>query len=141
MNTASNRLGSLPRDRSALAVAVVDALSLATLIAVGLTSHGENPVTDPLGTLETAAPFVLGWFAVAVLAGVYADAVRTNPTRALRATALGWLGAANVGLILRSSPLFDGGAAWPFNLVITGVGLAVLVSWRFAYATYAASVR
>lgn len=134
MNAATGRLESLPRERGAVVVAAVDVLLLVTLIAIGLSSHDENPLTDPLGTFETAAPFVLGWFAVAVLVGLYADAIRTNPARALVTTVVGWLAAANVGLILRSSPLFEGGATWPFNLVITGLGLGVLVSWHLAYA-------
>lgn len=121
-------------DRRSLLVAAGDLLVLAALLAVGVSQHGSDPLADPLATAETMAPFLLAWLPVAALAGLYDADTIASLGRTIRLTAVGWLGAANVGLILRSSPLFDGGAAWMFTLVITGLGLVVLLGWRGAIA-------
>lgn len=132
--TARARSGLVAIDRRTALVAAGDLLLLAALLTVGVIQHGTDPLADPLATVETMAPFVLAWFPVAALAGLYAADTIGSPRRTVRLTTLAWLAAANVGLILRSSPLFDGGAAWPFDLVITGLGLVILVVWRGAIA-------
>jgi len=107
-----------------------DALVVAAFLIVGELNHGIDPVAQPLHVLETIAPFLLGWAVAAPLVGLYDDGALATPTRAARLTAAAWLGAANVGLLLRGSPSFVGGTTWPFPLVVTGIGLLFLVSWR-----------
>ncbi|WP_114575665.1 DUF3054 domain-containing protein [Saliphagus sp. LR7] len=136
--TARARSGLVAIDRRTALVAAGDLLLLAGLLIVGVIQHGTDPLADPLATAETMAPFVLAWLPVAALAGLYAADAFASPGRAIRLVTVGWLAAANVGLILRSSPAFDGGAAWPFNLVIAGLGLVVLVVWRGAVAAVSA---
>lgn len=126
---------SIPRDRRTALVAAVDVALIVALVAVGLVSHDVNPLTAPLDAAETAAPFVIGWLAVVAFAGVYDRRATTTRRGAAATTGVAWVAAANLGLILRSSPAFEGGAAWPFNLVMTGLGLVVLVAWRVGYAT------
>ena len=115
-------------------VGIVDVILVALLVVAGQLHHGVNPIADPVTSAGALIPFVVGWLVVAPLAGIYATRNRTSPSRALRLTTVTWIAAANVGLILRQSPLFDGGTAWPFALVMTGTGLLVLVSWRVGYA-------
>ncbi|WP_335343068.1 DUF3054 domain-containing protein [Halomontanus rarus] len=122
-------------DRRVPLIGLVDAGLLVTLVLVGVQRHGTNPFTEPIAALTTTVPFVVSWVPIAVIAGAYATETLTEPTRAARVTTVGWLAAANVGLILRSSGLFDGGSLWPFNLVMTGTGLLVLVPWRVAVAS------
>lgn len=126
-------------DRRVLGLAALDVLVVAGLVIFGQLSHGTNPLAEPLGSVETVLPFVIGWLVVSPLAGVYARAVVTSVRRSARTTAVAWIAAANVGIILRSSPLFDGTAEWAFPLVITGTGLVALVGWRVLYATFADS--
>lgn len=136
--TARSSPGLVTVDRRSALVAAGDLLVLAALLAVGVIEHGANPLAEPLATLETMAPFLLSWLPVAALGGLYATDTIGSLRRTLRLTILAWLGAANVGLILRASPLFDGGAAWTFSAVITGLGLVVLVVWRGTVAILAA---
>ncbi|WP_255191532.1 DUF3054 domain-containing protein [Natronobeatus ordinarius] len=128
-------------DRETVFVGVVDVALLAGLVLLGQLSHGQNPLAEPLGALEAIAPFVLAWIVVAPFAGVYARAVLSSPTAAVRVTVIGWLAAANVGFILRASPWFEGGIAWAFPLVMTGMGLLLLVGWRLAYVALAGGGR
>ncbi|WP_265111705.1 DUF3054 domain-containing protein [Halosolutus halophilus] len=123
-------------DRETLLLGAVDVSVVVAFVVVGLLSHGTDPITEPLAALETVAPFVVGWLAIAPLAGVYTMR-STSLAHVTRVTTVAWIGAANVGLILRSSPLFEGGSVWPFNLVITGFGLLTLVAWRVGYAVVA----
>ncbi|WP_247000715.1 DUF3054 domain-containing protein [Halosolutus gelatinilyticus] len=122
-------------DRETLALGAIDVAVVVGFVTVGLLSHDVNPIADPITSLETIAPFALGWLVIAPVAGVYARDVATSAPRTARSVSVAWIAAANVGLILRSSPAFDGGAVWPFNLVMTGFGLLALLGWRLGYAT------
>ncbi len=121
------------RSREPVLVGLVDLGVLAALVVVGQLSHGVDPITAPLAALETTVPFLVGWLLIAPLSGLYAREALTVPRTALRRTTVGWLAAANVGFVLRSSPAFDGGLAWAFTLVMSATGLVVLAGWRLAY--------
>ena len=123
-------------DRETLGLGVGDVVAVAALLVYGQLSHGVSPTAQPLETLETIAPFVVGWLVVAALAGLYTRPVATSLSRTARLTTVVWLGAANVGLLLRQGPFGDT-AAWPFPLVITGFGLLLLLGWRVGYAALA----
>jgi len=108
MDTAvqtGSRDGSIDRER--VGIGVVDLGIVVGLVLLGNVEHGGNPIVEPLASLETVAPFVIGWIAVAALAGVYTRANLIG-TDGLRLTATAWIAAANVGLMLRGSPLFEG---------------------------------
>lgn len=107
-----------------------DVLVIALFVTAGSLNHGISPLSEPLAVAETVAPFLVGWFVAAPLVRVHERGAVATPRRAARLAAGAWLGAANVGLLLRGSPYFTGGTTWPFPLVMTGVGLLSLVSWR-----------
>lgn len=125
--------------REPLWLGVADVGLLTGMVLVGQLSHGVDPLTEPLVALETVVPFVIGWLVIALVAGIYSSKVSSSIGRAARVTTVTWVAAANVGLLLRASPLFEGGATWPFPLVMTGFGLLVLGSWRIGYAAYLGS--
>ena len=127
-------------DRETLLLGAGDVGVVAGLLVIGQLSHGVNPITRPLYALETIAPFVIGWLAVAALAGFYTRSSAVTVPGAARLTTVVWLGAANVGVILRWEA-FDTTATWPFPLVITGFGLLLLVGWRVGYAALAGRKR
>ncbi|MEY7849761.1 DUF3054 domain-containing protein [Natrarchaeobius sp. A-rgal3] len=130
MTTVAGRnAGGRSLDRRTVALAAVDVGLLAALVTAGGLTHGLDPAGEPLAALETIVPFVAGWLIVAAIAGLYTtDHLAVVPT--VRTVTVTWLGGANVGFLLRASPYFDGGIAWPFPLVMTGLGLIVLVGWR-----------
>ncbi|MCU4750381.1 DUF3054 domain-containing protein [Halobacteria archaeon AArc-curdl1] len=123
-------MGRFTEDTDRLLVAAVDGLLIAALAIAGRAHHGYPILGQPLETIETAIPFLLGWLLLSIPAGAYARNTLTSPRAAARVTLVAWLAAANVGLLVRSAPFFTGGTAWPFPLVMTGTGLVVLVAWR-----------
>lgn len=120
--------------RPALSLAAGDLLVIVATIVYGELDHGINPLEEPMLVLDTMIPFLLGWVVLAALLGVYSERARADRRWSLRVTAAAWLGAANVGLILRGSDLFHGNTLWPFPLVITGTVLVGLLVWRAVYA-------
>jgi hypothetical protein len=121
--------------RHRVAAGIVDIGLVAGMVLYGYIDHGGDPVAHPLPALETIAPFLIGWLAVALLAGVY-TLERPLSGRGLRLTTVAWIAAANVGLMIRGSPLFEGGTSWPFPVVITASVLVVLIGWRLVYSRY-----
>ncbi len=131
--TASRRVRL---DRPTLSLVAGDVLVLVAVVVAGEISHGIDPLARPVLVLDTLAPFLVGWTALAALLGAYGRTVQTRPLASIRVGAGAWVGAANVGLILRSSPLFHGGTTYPFNLVITATVLVGLVAWRAVAAFF-----
>ena len=122
-------------DRETMLLGAVDLGLLAALILVGQLSHDVNPVEQPVAALEAIVPFAVGWLVIAALAGLYSRSISRSVSETVRSTAVVWIAAANVGLLLRQS-LFGETAVWPFPLVITGLGLLVIVGWRIGYALF-----
>ncbi len=123
------------RERTGLAPASLplfggDLVTIASFLIAGELSHGIDPISQPLVVVETIVPFVIGWFVAAPLLRVYDRSALSTPLAAARLAAGTWLAAANIGLLLRGSPYFEGGTTWPFPLVIIGIGIVSLVTWR-----------
>jgi len=126
------RVDTSPRT---FAVAVGDAVAIGLFVAAGEYSHGFDPTVYPLRALDTFAPFVIGWFVVSLLGGLYtADAWR-SPKRVVARTVPAWIGAAAIAQLLRATPLFHGGAAVTFFLVSAAVGAMLLIGWRTVVST------
>jgi hypothetical protein len=123
--------------RTALLV-IGDALALLIFAAIGRASHGEDAGLTALAQVaETAAPFIVGWFAVAPLIGAYrADAVGA-PSRMLARTALTWLVAWPIGLGLRAL-IRQTSIPLSFALVTFITVLTIMTLWRGVFALIAA---
>lgn len=115
---------------SRLVVPFIDLAIVAGLIVVGQLTHGQHPIDDPIASLESIVPFVLAWIAIAGIMGLYRSDSGHTPFGVARDTTVCWLAAANVGFLLRGSPLFAGGVPWGFTAVLTGLGLVAIVTSR-----------
>lgn len=121
------------RGRTAALVAG-DAVALVVFAALGRNSHGLATGFAAVGeTLRTAAPFVLGWFAVAPWLGAFSPAVTRGPAAMLRTTLLAWVPAVVVGAMLRAVAI-GRLSPWTFYAVTFVVGLLLLAGWRAVYA-------
>ena len=123
--------------RTALLV-VGDALALLIFAALGRASHGEDAGLTALAQVaETAAPFIIGWFAVAPLFGAYRAQMTGALQPMLARTALTWLVAWPIGLGLRAL-IRQTTIPVSFALVTFVTVLAIMSLWRGAFALIAA---
>jgi hypothetical protein len=122
---------------------VGDASVFLVFAAVGRSSHHE---ASGLGVfwlvVQTATPFALGWFMVAPFSGVYRESVTTRLRPMLGHTALGWLCAWPLAMLLRwlftlnDAPLSLG--SWvSFSIVVLLANMLFLSIWRGLFALVA----
>jgi len=123
-------------ERSVLtAIALLGDLALiAAQLTLGLVFHGQDPLAVPAYTVETVAPFLIGWLLVAPLLGLYASRTYESVPRSVLAVCVAWTVAALIGAAIRASPYVVGNAPPTFVAVTVGTGLALLVPWRAALA-------
>lgn len=117
-------------DWATVPLIVFDFLLIVALVAWGLTTHHVDPLDRPLYTLQTAAPFLVGWLIMAPVAGALSRQARSRVTFTGIAAGASWLGAAIIGSAIRATPLLPGGADPVFVLVMVGTGLVIMVPWR-----------
>ncbi|ADJ15033.1 DUF3054 domain-containing protein [Halalkalicoccus jeotgali] len=123
-------LARFDRSATTVLVLVVDLAIVAAQLSYGLITHGTDPLADPFYTVETVAPFLLGWLLAAPMLGVYTARVRSSLVETLLSVGLAWIVAALIGVGLRATPWLVGGAPPAFVLVTVATGLATLLPWR-----------
>ncbi len=105
---------------------VGDILALVLWVVVGLESH--QMTSGMLGNvLRVSAPFLIGWFGVAAFTGAYR--IDEGRARFLGRTALTWLAAVAIGLLLRAT-LFGNDFVPTFALVTLVVTGVFMLGWR-----------
>src|SRR5215212_2951737 len=111
-----------------------DLLAFNVVTTIGLLSHGELTSLDALGQVViVAAPFAIGWFAIAPFAGAFRADIAGRPGRILPRAALAWLIALPIGLLLWS--LIRQKPVQPAFAVVTFItNLIVLLGWRGVFA-------
>jgi DUF3054 family protein len=122
------------RIRRSAMLAAGDALAFIVFAAVGRASHSEAAgLAAILQVAETAAPFAIGWYMVAPFAGAYGAEITGQPRRMLARSALAWLLAWPIGLLLRAlirqSPI-----PISFAIVTLITNMLLLLSWRGVFA-------
>ncbi len=118
-----------------------DIVAFNLVTAIGLSNHGELTSLGAIPLVVTiAAPFAIGWFAVAPFLGLFKGEVAGQPRRMLARTALAWLIALPIGLLLwsivRQRPVQPA-----FAIVTFITNLIVLLGWRGVFAWLAARGR
>ncbi len=110
-----------------------DIVSFIVFAIIGRSSHGEAAgLAAMVEVLKTAAPFLLGWFLVAPWLKAYRPP--EGQTGAfLRSTALAWLVAWPLALLLRALFL-QRGIPVSFALVTLISNLVLLLGWRGVFA-------
>jgi hypothetical protein len=115
-------------------LALGDAVTFVLFASIGRASHAEAAGLAAIpATLETAAPFLIGWFAVAPWFGSYNNRVANRPVAMIGRTALTWLIAWPIGLGLRAL-IRQASIPISFALVTFATVLVMLLIWRGVYA-------
>jgi Protein of unknown function (DUF3054) len=121
----------MPGKGSRWLLAAGDLLAFLLFAALGRHSHEEAGNLAQL--VGTAAPFAISWFAVAPWLGAFPKAPRFQPRNLLSRTALAWLCAWPIGLLLRAV-LLRRGVPLSFALVVLAANAVFLLGWRGLYA-------
>lgn len=135
MGTSTGSFLDRRLDAAALPLAVGDFLSLAAVLTFGVVNHNgvDYLSADTVGWILTLVPFLIGWGVFGVLIGAYSAGAAESAKSAVPLAIRGWIPGGSLGLVLRWSPLFEGGFAWTFAAVILATGLVALVAWRWLY--------
>ncbi|MFC6785664.1 DUF3054 domain-containing protein [Halobaculum halobium] len=123
-------------DRAALPLAVGDLLVIVAFIYAGTLQHGTVPFPlagagDVLALLSVAAPFLLGWAIAAPLIGAYSAGAAESAKASVPLAIRSWVPAAVIGLLVRATPVVEGGVAITFAIVMLVVGSVSLGVWRY----------
>ncbi|HNP85786.1 MAG TPA: DUF3054 domain-containing protein [Kouleothrix sp.] len=115
-------------------LAVGDVIAFNIVTAIGLLNHGELTGFGRIGEVITiATPFAVGWFLVAPFLGAFKPDVITQPRRMLARSALSWLLALPIGLLLWSFVRHK--TVQPAFAVVTFItNMIVLLGWRGTFA-------
>jgi hypothetical protein len=120
--------------RQTTTLAAGDAVAFLVFAVVGLASHG-GLASDPVqNIIRTAAPFAAGWFAVAPFTGSFTQSAASSPRSMLTRTALAWLPACLIGVVLRALMRGQGLPPVTFVVITFTTVLLILGGWRVAFA-------
>lgn len=125
-------------DASTWPIAVGDIVVLLAFLLAGTARHSVlSPVeiltTEPLVFVNAAAPFIVGWLIAAPLVGAYSPGAGSAPNSSIPLAIRSWVPAAAIGLLIRVTPLIEGGFDPAFAAVMLIGGAVVLAAWRFLY--------
>jgi hypothetical protein len=122
-------------DSAALPLAVGDVLALAAVLTVGVVNHNgvDYLSADPVGWLLTLVPFLIGWAVAGPLVGAYSAGAAESAKAAIPLAVRAWIPGAAIGLLLRWTPVFEGGVEPVFAVIILVTGAVALGAWRWLF--------
>ncbi|WP_129116521.1 DUF3054 domain-containing protein [Halegenticoccus tardaugens] len=120
-------------DRGTLPFAVGDVLVISGLLTFGTINHSsvEFVADNPLYLLGVLAPFLIAWVLVAPLVGAYSAGAGESAKASVPLVVRSWIPADILGVGLRATPFFEGGAALTFVAVTLVTGVVGLAAWRY----------
>lgn len=117
-------------DSRSLVLLLGDVAVLVLFAVIGRRTHDEAIGLAAVGdVLTTAAPFVLAWVPLAVLLGALRASNTASVTAMVARTAVVWVCALPVAILLRSL-ILGRPSALVFYAVAAGTGLLMLLCWR-----------
>ncbi len=137
-NTSASRAAGgaadapLPRWDRVAALAVGDLIVFLFFSATGRSNHAE--AVSLSSVVMTAAPFIIAWFVISPFLGAFGrqgSAATTRPVPLLQRTAIAWIVAWAVALLLRRF-VFGGDIPPAFIIVALLVNGVLLLGWRGA---------
>ena len=116
-----------------LILAAGDLIALLIFVVIGQADHNTLNQSNPiLGALPNLVALAIPWFIVAFLLRAFPRKTMRLP-QFLGRSALAWLIAAPLGLLLRAILQHRGGIPIPFLIVTLLVGGLMLLGWRLVF--------
>lgn len=114
-------------------LAIGDALVFIIFAVIGMRSHKVGLAVPSV--LQTAAPFAIGWFIVSPFVGAFRRKITSQPGKMSLRTALSWLIAWPVGLLLRG--IFNHEIPPVSFAIVTLITNAIFLQiWRVPFAWF-----
>jgi hypothetical protein len=136
-NSTSSKSSSGSLALARLVLVAGDTLVFVFFAIQGRATHGLPLDTSPILTVVViAAPFAVPWFVAAWLMGVYRGDLARRPIPLLTRTAIAWLVAGPIGLLLRAV-LLQRAILIPFAMTAIGINAALLLGWHLIYSLVA----
>lgn len=118
-----------------ISLVIGDTFCFLVFAAIGRGSHGEATGLGAIPqVVQTALPFLTGWFLVAPFVGAFRCDVAANPRKMLSRTLLAWLLAWPVAMALRGLFVDHAVPQLSFALITLAFNTLFLLLWRWPYA-------
>ncbi len=121
--------------RAVILLVIGDLICFLIFAALGRNTHGEASGFAAIPQIIlTALPFVAGWFLVSPLVGAFRHKILSQPRAMVIRTAVAWLIAWPVAMLLRGIFVDHGIPPLSFALVVLLFNMLLLLIWRWPFA-------
>ena len=121
--------------RAVILLVIGDLICFLIFAALGRNTHGEASGFAAIPQIIlTALPFVAGWFLVSPLVGAFRHKILSQPRAMAIRTALAWLLAWPVAMLLRGIFVDHGIPPLSFAMVVLLFNMLLLLIWRWPFA-------
>jgi len=125
----------IPYKQAVIILVIGDLLCFLIFAALGRNTHGEASGFAAIPQIIlTALPFVAGWFLVSPLVGAFRHKILSQPRAMVIRTAVAWLIAWPVAMLLRGIFVDHGIPPLSFALVVLLFNMLLLLIWRWPFA-------
>jgi Protein of unknown function (DUF3054) len=127
----------IPYKRAVILLVVGDLLCFLIFVALGLSSHKEASGFAVIPQIIIVAlPFVAGWFLVSPFVGAFRHKILAQPRSMVIRTALAWLVAWPVAMLLRGIFVDHGVPPLSFAIIVLLFNMLLLLIWRWPFALH-----
>ena len=121
--------------QSIIMLVIGDLICFLIFAALGRNTHGEASGFAAIPQIIlTALPFVAGWFLVSPFVGAFRHKIMAQPRAMAIRTALAWLLAWPVAMLLRVIFVDHGIPPLSFAIVVLLFNMVLLLVWRWPFA-------
>jgi DUF3054 family protein len=125
----------IPYTQAIIMLVIGDLLCFLIFAALGRNSHEEASGFAAIPQIIiTALPFAAGWFLVSPLVGAFQHKIMAQPRAMVMRTALAWLLAWPVAMLLRGIFVDHGIPPLSFAIVVLLFNMVFLLVWRWPFA-------
>jgi Protein of unknown function (DUF3054) len=125
----------IPYKQAVILLAIGDLLCFLIFVAFGRSSHGEASGFAAIPQIiVTALPFIVGWFLVSPFVGAFRHKIMAQPRSMVICTAVAWLLAWPVAMLLRGIFVDHGVPPLSFAIVVLLFNMLLLLIWRWPFA-------
>ncbi len=130
-----NPAREMPYKQAVILLVTGDVICFLIFAALGRSSHGEaSGFAAVPQIITTALPFIAGWFMVSPFAGAFRRKIMAQPKAMAIRTALAWLLAWPVAMLLRGIFVDHGLPPLSFAIIVLLFNMLLLLVWRWPFA-------